>query len=124
MFAPPFATVRAKTLTSASHISAPLQPVIRRTKRQDSNLPAPTVREGASKNSWKIGAIPIFPPNRASQTGPSARWGAPPMFGVLQAKLAIGRVDDPMEHEADRVADQVMRMPAPDVAPTSAPPQI
>jgi outer membrane protein OmpA-like peptidoglycan-associated protein len=31
----------------------------------------------------------------------------------MQPKLAIGAVDDPMEHEADRVADHVMRMPAP-----------
>ena len=29
----------------------------------------------------------------------------------VQAKLAIGAVDDPLEHEADRVADQVMSMP-------------
>ncbi|OAN36770.1 eCIS core domain-containing protein [Mycolicibacterium iranicum] len=29
--------------------------------------------------------------------------------GVVQPKLAIGAVDDPLEHEADRVADQVMR---------------
>jgi hypothetical protein len=33
-------------------------------------------------------------------------------------------VDDPLEHEADRVADQVMRMPAPEVAATPAPLQI
>ncbi len=33
--------------------------------------------------------------------------------GVLQAKLTIGQTDDPYEREADRVADQVMRMPAP-----------
>ena len=32
---------------------------------------------------------------------------------LLQPKLAIGKVDDPLEQEADRVADQVMRMPAP-----------
>ena len=29
----------------------------------------------------------------------------------IQAKLKIGAVNDPLEHEADRVADQVMRMP-------------
>lgn len=33
----------------------------------------------------------------------------------LQAKLAIGRPDDRYEQEADRVAEQVMRMPAPQV---------
>jgi hypothetical protein len=31
----------------------------------------------------------------------------------LQAKLTIGAVDDPAEREADRVADEVMRMPEP-----------
>ena len=33
--------------------------------------------------------------------------------GVLQPKLTIGQADDPYEREADCVADQVMRMPAP-----------
>jgi hypothetical protein len=28
----------------------------------------------------------------------------------MQRKLAVGRVDDPLEHEADRIADQVMGM--------------
>ncbi len=32
---------------------------------------------------------------------------------LLQAKLTIGAVDDPYEHEADRVAETVMRMPEP-----------
>lgn len=36
----------------------------------------------------------------------------------LQAKLAIGRRGDKYEQEADRVADQVMRMPAPQVSRT------
>jgi hypothetical protein len=29
----------------------------------------------------------------------------------IQAKLLVGQTDDPAEHEADRIADQVMRMP-------------
>jgi hypothetical protein len=44
--------------------------------------------------------------------------------GALQAKLSVGAVDDPLEHEADRVADQVMRMPDPALTVQSAPPQI
>lgn len=38
----------------------------------------------------------------------------------LQAKLAVGAPDDVYEREADRVADEVMRMPAPQLqaAPT------
>jgi len=35
----------------------------------------------------------------------------------LQAKLAVGPVDDPLEHEADATAERVMRMPAPSAAP-------
>jgi Domain of unknown function (DUF4157) len=44
--------------------------------------------------------------------------------GAIQAKLAVGSPDDPLEHEADRVADQVMRMPAPASGLSSAPPQV
>src|SRR5262249_50102449 len=33
--------------------------------------------------------------------------------GVIQPKLVIGEPDDPLEHEADRIADQVMPMPVP-----------
>jgi len=32
--------------------------------------------------------------------------------GILQAKLTIGKANDPFEQEADRVAEEVMRMPA------------
>lgn len=35
--------------------------------------------------------------------------------GALQAKLRIGQPNDKYEQEADRVADQVMRMPKPGV---------
>ena len=36
---------------------------------------------------------------------------------AFQAKLKVGAIDDPLEHEADRVADQVTRMAASDTAP-------
>jgi hypothetical protein len=29
-----------------------------------------------------------------------------------ETKLIVGQIDDPLEHEADRVTDQVMRIPA------------
>ncbi len=35
--------------------------------------------------------------------------------GALQAKLRIGQPGDKYKHEADRVADAVMRMPEPQV---------
>ena len=42
----------------------------------------------------------------------------------VQCKLTIGAVDDPLEAEADRVADHVMRMPDPDAKLSSAAPQL
>ncbi len=47
-------------------------------------------------------------------TGRKSRYGnaaglAPRLH--FQAKLKVGAVDDPLEHEADSIADQVMRMP-------------
>ncbi len=38
--------------------------------------------------------------------------------GAIQAKLRIGQPNDIYEQEADRVAEQVMRMPEPAIQPT------
>jgi hypothetical protein len=38
----------------------------------------------------------------------------------LQAKLMVGATDDPLEHEADRLAEHAMRMPDSDLAATSS----
>jgi hypothetical protein len=54
-------------------------------------------------------------------TAPAA---APAPAPHMQPKLVIGAVDDPLEAEADRVADQVMRMPDPAVSVASGAPQI
>jgi hypothetical protein len=43
---------------------------------------------------------------------------------AIYPKLEVGAADDPLEHEADRVADQVMRMPDPAPSSSSAPPRI
>src|SRR6478735_1458889 len=34
---------------------------------------------------------------------------------AIQRKLSIGAVNDPLEHEADAMADKVMRMPEPNL---------
>jgi hypothetical protein len=64
--------------------------------------------------SWDFSSIPVFAPDR------------PPTFSPLRlwAKLAIGAVNDPLEQEADRVAEQVTQMTAAEVAPISAPAKI
>lgn len=53
---------------------------------------------------WNFARIPLQPSSAPAKRLP----------GPLQRTLEVGAIDDPLEHEADRVADQVMRMPAPD----------
>ena len=48
---------------------------------------------------------------------------APRLFGSIQPKLKIGTANDPLEYEADRVADHVMHMPAPSASAAAASPQ-
>jgi hypothetical protein len=57
--------------------------------------------------------FPSFPPDRLLGYQPSPTLATTPLLGAMQAKLVIGQPNDPLEHEADRVADQVMRMPDP-----------
>jgi hypothetical protein len=79
-------------------------------------------RSGLCKRGWaKPPRERTGPPER--ETSPAAP--APRLPGPIQAKLKVGAVDDPLEHEADRVADQVIRgMPAPEGAFSSAPTQV
>ena len=72
--------------------------------------PIETVPRGAS---WDFSKIPLFPPERVSRTQQVA----------VQPKLAIGPVDDPLEREADAVADRVMRLSSPTLS-ISPPEQI
>jgi hypothetical protein len=71
---------------------------------------------------WDFSKIPVFAPNRANR--PQASLSYSPLPGVIRPKLAIGDVNDPLEDEADRAADQLMRMPTPGPSITDAPPQI
>ncbi len=68
--------------------------------------------------------IPINSPGRADGYHPLFSPTSSPSRGAIQPKLVIGAVDDPLEYEADRIADQVMRVPALEMDPTAAPPQI
>ena len=54
----------------------------------------------------------------------AARPSQVPPPSAVQLKLATGPVDDPLEHQADRAADQVMRMPDAQLSIATAPLQI
>ena len=61
-----------------------------------------------------------------SEPNPSRSLRLMPLSFPLQRKLAIGETHDPLESEADRMADRVLRMtnPAAPVASSSAPPTL
>jgi outer membrane protein OmpA-like peptidoglycan-associated protein len=106
--------------------------------RRDSTLPGngrnggdehESVGENTAKTSlrgasWDFSKVPLFPPERASRVQPSFPPAATPIRGAIRAKLVVGHANDPLEQEADHVADQVMRMPATSRSVTGAPPQI
>lgn len=56
-----------------------------------------------------------FALSKAEGASGAGVFGLPPL--PVQAKLTIGKSDDPLEHEADVAADQVMRMADPAIAP-------
>src|ERR1700744_4541463 len=84
-----------------------------------------TKAAGESAGAWAVQRSESAPALRSAIGNQAAlRRLARPGARPLQPKLAIGAVDDPLEHEADRVADQVMRMPDPALSLASAPPQL
>jgi hypothetical protein len=114
MFAPPIAKAQTKT-TASSTAQLALQRsrfVARPTDRGAvEHVQIPTSSVGESRTSWDFSAIPVFSPDRPNRVRPVDT--ALPPAGAKQAKLVIGRISDPLEHEADRVADQVMRTAGP-----------
>jgi hypothetical protein len=70
-------------------------------------------------------AVPGFA--TSGMNAPSGLDNQTPLPGILQPKLVVGTVDDPLEREADRIADQVMHFPAsalPITAITAGSPQL
>lgn len=92
---------------------ATLRLLAQQTSRQQGSATEHTTSRGAS---WDFSKIPLFPPERQ---------GSSPQPNIIQRKLVVGQTNDPLEHEADRVADQVIRMAAaPEIEPVAASPQI
>ncbi len=95
---------------------ATLRLLAQQTSRQQGSATENTMTGESSRGaSWDFSKIPLFPPERQRSS---------PQPSIIQRKLVVGQTNDPLEHEADRMADQVMRMPAPEVAPTTAPPRV
>jgi hypothetical protein len=68
--------------------------------------------------SYSFAEVRPLAQSEENGNGPSASRGSvrPKLPFPIQARLMVGAINDPLEHEADRVADQVMRMPGPATA--------
>src|SRR4051812_37828634 len=127
MFAPPIKAPKAKTASSAIPAHAPkppqhmplrpgaslsnqvmLQPEARKAESLTESTSAGRQTLGTDRTpkasteivpyvSWDFSKIPVFAPDPQDRHE-TAR-------PLIQPKLAIGPVNDPLEHEADRIAD-------------------
>lgn len=107
MFAPKIARGGTKTPASAAH------PLVSRGSTRTRLVLQPDAEtlagETLSDLSWDFGKARVFSPDPAIGPRPEPRLIA---AGGLQAKLMVGQANDPLEHEADRMADRVMSMAA------------
>jgi hypothetical protein len=111
MFAPPVAKPKAKTAAPSQNTAIPLG---HRYSDSDIGPESVSTEAGSRGFAWDFSKIPLFPSERTSGEFQSpSRFPALHLPGPIQAKLKVGAVDDPSEHEADLAADQVMRMPDP-----------
>jgi hypothetical protein len=72
--------------------------------------------------SWNFSRVAVGPGTPSSGDGLSPP--QPRLPGFIQAKLKVGAVDDPLEREADGIADQVLRMSNPEFAVAPVSPRI
>jgi Domain of unknown function (DUF4157) len=85
---------------------------------------ASAVASKTSGLSWDFSKVPSYSPEPASRPSPAFPLAASPSLGAIQPKLVVGDVNDPLEHEADQVAEEVMRMPEPGRAMASVLPSL
>ena len=127
MFAPPLA--KDQTRTAAGPIGRQAAGSFRRTCcEQESKQVAEYLNIASDRPATGLSPclrnFAIWPPDR----GDRPRTLSPPIASLfpvgsqlMQAKLAVGRTDDPLEHEADRIADELMRLPDPGASIAAAP---
>lgn len=121
MFAPPVAKPKSQgnTRQRSTDVARRGPGFLERrdSQQEEVGLSAQDARQRAS---WDFGKIPLFPP------GSGKRFQTVPPFpsrSLIQAKLKVGAVNDPLEHEADRVAEEAVRIPERDASMGGARPQ-
>jgi hypothetical protein len=101
--------------------SSPAENDTHRHNEQEVAPANPTAQSATPGVSFDFMKIPLFPPSRVNRPHASSLAAEPPLPCSIQPKLAIGQVDDALEHEANRVADQVMLPAAGSRAPMVQP---
>jgi hypothetical protein len=118
MFASKVAKTPTKSVASPANELALQRPTLAAQRSYGAEHTIASDRQ--SRTAWNFGEIPIHPPDRAGRPRAHSPLTASP--SVVQTKLIVGETNDPLEHEADRVADQVMRVPESQASITAAPP--
>jgi hypothetical protein len=126
MFAPPVAQAKSQSVShQRSHFGPQRLDVTRiESGAHETGDESARVIGREVAPSWDLSKISIFSSGRktGAKTPPESLPSRLP--GPIQAKLKVGAVNDPLEHEADRVADRVMRTPESKVSITTVTPQI
>jgi outer membrane protein OmpA-like peptidoglycan-associated protein len=116
MFAPPITKTKTKPAELKRATSVPQRP-IQSTVDQVHRLQRTIGNQAMLRLLAQHASVA-----RSNEPGPSEN--PAPLSGGIQAKLKVGAVNDPLEHEADRVANQVMHMPARQFSIAATPPQL
>jgi hypothetical protein len=122
MFAPLVAKPRIKS-AEPQRCAVAAQWHGRTAPAQDNEHHAARIAGPEPAPSWDFSKVPVFSSYDAERLQGPPPFPAPHLPSPIHAKLKIGAVNDPLELEADRVADQVLRMPAPGIS-AAEPPQV
>lgn len=114
VFAPKVTKPQAKPAAEQRGFGPPGEKVARDHEQVGGGWEGAAARGTLRRVAWDFGKIPLFSPDRPSRPQPPSTLPATPLPGGMQAKPVAGQANDPPEHEANTVADQVkgMRVPA------------
>lgn len=134
MFAPLLRKAHSKAVAAASDSPRhqALKPVANWSRHnaidqgatQSNGRGRPEARYDPPSPSWDFSRIPIFAPGEPNQDRTQSRRTSSDLPGPIQAKLLVGQIDDPLEHEAERIAHWVMHMSPASVSSVPSRPQL
>src|SRR5262245_33203834 len=122
MFAPPIKTSKTTTtsqVTPTRSHKRPQRESPSANRRED--LERTTGVEIGPSASWRFSNPPRILSERIRGLQPPFWSPTPRLHHPIQANLKLGAIGEPLEHEADRVADQVMQTSASRLSASTSP---